>query len=89
MANFKLGDVVQLKSGEPLMTITLVAEESSTTQVEKFACQAYRNTFGLSAAYYGCICFVSNKKEEGVFPEETLTIAKNDKSKKYSLNIRR
>lgn len=78
MANFKLGDVVQLKSGGPLMTITLVAEEHSTNQTEMWAYEAYKNKFGLSSAYYGCVWFVGNKKEEGAFPEETLIIAKQD-----------
>lgn len=78
MANFKLGDVVRLISGGPLMTITLVAEENSINQIEKWAFEAYKNKFGLSSAYYSCVWFVGNKKEEGAFPEETLIIAKQD-----------
>lgn len=78
MANFKLGDVVRLKSGGPLMTITLVAEENSTNQIEKWAFEAYKNKFGLSSAYYGCVWFIGDKKEEGAFPEESITNTKKD-----------
>lgn len=87
MANFKLGDVVRLKSGGPIMTITLVAEANSTHQTERWAFEAYKNKFGLSSAYYGCVWFVGNKKEDGAFPEEAITIANQDNgnNNKYCL----
>lgn len=74
MANFKIGDVVRLKSGSPKMTVTLVCSKDSETRPEKFGYQAYQQKFGKSDAYYGTTWFDGTKKEEGAFPEEALEL---------------
>ncbi len=72
MAKFKMGDVVNLRSGGPDMTIVLVCTADSQTQVEKLGYEAYQRKFGKSEAYYGTNWFEGNKKFEDAFPEEAL-----------------
>ena len=65
MAKFKVGDVVQLKSGGPDMTVMAVYESG----VQYMACS---NKYGDSEAFYNCAWFLDNKHSEIVYPEDTL-----------------
>ncbi len=60
MENFKIGDVVELKSGGPDMTVTLVVDGNNPIL-------AMDKTDRVHTAW-----FDGNKKQEGIFPVEAI-----------------
>lgn len=71
---FKVGDVVQLKSGGPDMTVQRIIGDSSNTMATK------TQDYALKQAGYGegdvvCQWFFNNKLESGTFKTDMLEAA--------------
>ncbi|WP_181309067.1 YodC family protein [Rufibacter sp. XAAS-G3-1] len=65
--DFNIGDVVELKSGGPKMTIQKIVGKS-TDKMENFALK----TAGHSDGDLVCQWFINNKLETNIFKPETL-----------------
>lgn len=70
---FVIGDVVELKSGGPKMTVQKIIG-SSTNKTENFAYHAAGNSDGDLV----CQWFVGTKIESAIFKPETLKLVNSD-----------
>lgn len=74
MAKFNVGDVVQLNSGGPDMTVAAVYElESSNKELAQLYASNHTK-YGDCAAFYMCQWFNNQDVKERVFPEEMLDL---------------
>ncbi|MBQ0074132.1 MAG: DUF2158 domain-containing protein [Prevotella sp.] len=72
MAQFNKGDIVNLKSGSPDMTVISIITNSSDDANIEMAYEAYKTKFGESDAFYVCKWFSNGSFKEEVFPEEAI-----------------
>lgn len=74
MANFKIGDVVRLKSGGPEMTVVSVIEAEKGGLDSVVLTQKYPD----SSIFYRCEWFVGTKLSIDSFPENSLNSVEDE-----------
>jgi uncharacterized protein YodC (DUF2158 family) len=75
---YKIGDVVQLKSGGPEMAIESVILPSPAARQIKRVMDRENEGVGELGVRYHCQWFNGKKAESEVFPEESLRLPKPD-----------
>ncbi len=71
MSNFNIGDVVELKSGSPKMTVMVVIGHSDTTHAINMVAKQQ----GFRDGDVSCIWFNNNEKQSSFFYAETLRLS--------------
>lgn len=74
MAKYSIGQIVQLNSGGPKMTIVNVLEEENIPQVWKYAFSRLKAENPNGKVWYQTQWFEGNELKKNVFLEEVLSI---------------
>lgn len=80
MERYSVGDLVQLKSGGPVMTVSIVFEENSESHQIRFNYIANKTKYPEAEYMYACSWFIKDKKgndvlTEALFPDYLLNKA--------------
>lgn len=80
MERYNVGDLVQLKSGGPVMTVSIVLEENSDSDRIRFNYFANKMKYPEAENMYACSWFIKDNKgndelKEAMFPDYLLNKA--------------
>ena len=80
MERYNVGDLVQLKSGGPVMTVSIVLEENTDSNQIKFNYIANKMKYPEAEYMYSCSWFIKDNRgndelKEALFPDYLLNKA--------------